>query len=48
MKSIYSTGQQLYEAIQDESTKLYFIFCSAHGVLFFPYSTRNTAVYTVQ
>jgi len=39
----------LYEAMQDESAKLCFIFRSAH-ILFSPgkYSTGNTAPYTLQ
>ena len=43
----------LYEAMQDESAELCFIFHSAHSVLYFPlennnYSTGNTALYTLQ
>ena len=41
----------LYEAMQDESAELCFIFHSAHSVLYFPpgkYSTGNTAPYTLQ
>ena len=37
----------LYEAMQDESAELCFIFRGARSVLYFP-STRNTAPYTLQ